>query len=414
MKITIKNSSDFRPVSGDFSTTSLVELTPNHKLGRIPSNVVLLLDASSSMGGSKWNMVKTAVSELLDTLKDDDRVGVVLFDSSAKEIFPLASLSANRETMKAAIQKLESPQGVTNLEQGLRTAYGSFDARGAGDKIKRVNHVILLTDGFPTDNQGYRIEKTHRYEEIVKKHEGITLTGIGIGSAEDYDSSFISHLSELGKGSYYHAGDLAKFKEGLRAEVEKLQSSVVGDLILKFSNVSSKIMRIAKIAPEIVIYDVAGNQKQFELKTGSMQKDMTAFLITVSSQANGEAGIEVPLFHLEALYDGNTSEKVIATIKTSEKEMDYMQLDPDVLRGSQVLQVHVNGEQIQKSIQSGDKEKATRLIDNTTRIASNLGQDKVTRILTRLAADIKSGKSVNEHLANIQDESKKTKLIINK
>jgi hypothetical protein len=145
-----------------------------------------------------------------------------------------------------------------------------------------------------------------------------------------------------------------------------------------------------------------------------MQKDMTAFLITVSSQANGEAGIEVPLFHLEALYDGNTSEKVIATIKTSEKEMDYMQLDPDVLRGSQVLQVHVNGEQIQKSIQSGDKEKATRLIDNTTRIASNLGQDKVTRILTRLAADIKSGKSVNEHLANIQDESKKTKLIINK
>jgi archaellum biogenesis protein FlaJ (TadC family) len=74
----------------------------------------------------------------------------------------------------------------------------------------------------------------------------------------------------------------------------------------------------------------------------------------------------------------------------------------------------VNGEQIQKSIQSGDKEKATRLIDNTTRIASNLGQDKVTRILTRLAADIKSGKSVNEHLANIQDESKKTKLIINK
>lgn len=412
MKITTKNSSDFRPKDGDFNTTTLIELVPDQKLGRIPANVVLLVDASSSMGGSKWQMVKQAVGELLDTLKDDDRVGVVLFDSAAKEIFPLASLAQNREVMKQAVLKLENPQGVTNLEQGLRTAYGSFDARSSGDKVKRVNQIILLTDGFPTDNQGYRMEKSNKYEEIVKKHEGIVLTGIGIGSAEDYDASFISHLSELGKGSYYHAGDLSKFKEGLAAEVEKLQSSVVGDLILKFTDISGKLMRTAKIAPEIVIYDIPGNGRQFELKTGSMTRDLTAFLINTSTVAGGEAGIDVTLFKVEAIYDGKHSEVIEVKIKTSDKEADYQQVDADVLRASQVLQVHLNGEMIQKSIKTGDKDKATRLISNTTRIADQLGQDKVTRVLTRLAADIKSGKNVNDHLATIQDESKKTRLLI--
>ena len=106
MKIHGKNGSDFRPKDGEFSTTTLLELTPDNRLGRVPSNVVFLIDASSSMGGSKWSMVKQAAAELIDSLKDDDRVGLVLFGSSAKEVFPLASLSENRGTMRDAIQKL--------------------------------------------------------------------------------------------------------------------------------------------------------------------------------------------------------------------------------------------------------------------------------------------------------------------
>lgn len=412
MKIVGKNGSDYRPKDGDFSTTTLVELTPDASLGRVPSNVVFLIDASSSMGGNKWAMVKSAVSELLVSLKDDDRVSLVLFHSSAKEVFPLASLAQNRDAMREAIQKLENPQGVTNLEAGLKLAYKTFDARSAADKTKRVNHVILLTDGFPTDDQGYRVDKTDKYESLVKDEESITLTGIGIGSAEDYDSSFISRLSELGRGSYYHANDMAKFKEGLQAEIQKLQSSVVGDLVLKFSNVRSRMMRIAKVAPELVIYDIPGNAKSFELQTGSMTKDMTSFIIQTSSQGDGVSGAEIELFSVEAQYDGKLTEKLNLKIKTTEKESDYSSFDPDVMRAMQALQVHMNGEKIRESLESGDKAMATRLIENTTKIASNLGQEKVTRALTRLAQDVKSGKSVSDDLATIQDESKKTRLLI--
>ncbi|NBY19361.1 VWA domain-containing protein [bacterium] len=196
MKITTKNGSDLRPISGDYSTTTLIELTPEAKMGRIPSNVVFLIDASSSMGGDKWSTVKTAVSEILGSLQDDDRVGVVLFDSGSKEIFPLASLAENRSAMQDMIKNLAAPSGVTNLEAGLKTAYAAFEKRADKDKVKRVNHVILLTDGFPTDDQGYRIEETKKYEDIVRRQEHITLTGVGIGSADDYDSNFISKVSD--------------------------------------------------------------------------------------------------------------------------------------------------------------------------------------------------------------------------
>ena len=77
-----------------------------------------------------------------------------------------------------------------------------------------------------------------------------------------------------------------------------------------------------------------------------------------------------------------------------------------------MLQVHLNGEQIQASLESGDKDKATRLIANTTKIATNLGQTNVTRALTRLATDLSQGKSVADDLATIKDESKKTRLLM--
>ncbi|MCB0404578.1 MAG: VWA domain-containing protein [Bdellovibrionales bacterium] len=412
MKITAKNGCDFRPKDGDYSTTTLIELTPDAKLGRVPSNVVFLVDASSSMSGSKWKTAKTAMREIVDSLKDDDRVAIVLFHSSAKEVFPLASLAANRDAMKEAISKLEDPQGVTNLEAGLKSAYGAFDARSAADKVKRVNHVILLTDGFPTDNQGYRVEKTAKYEDIVKTHEGITLTGIGIGSAEEYDSGFIGRISDLGRGSYYHANDLSKFKAGLQAEIEKLQSSVVGELTLNFRNLKGRLMRIAKVTPEIVLYDSPGNPGTYNLATGSMTKDTTSFLIQTNTYGDGVSGSNLVLFEIFATYDGKETEHVKVEIKTSDKETDLTAADPDVMRSSQMLQVHLNGEQIKKSLDSGDREKATRLIQNTTRIASNLGANNVTRALTRMAKDVQKGKSVSDDLATIQDESKKTRLLI--
>jgi hypothetical protein len=166
------------------------------------------------------------------------------------------------------------------------------------------------------------------------------------------------------------------------------------------------------VTPEISVYDIPGNSKSFEIPAGSMTKDLTSFIVQTNSQGTGSAGSEIELFSISAAYDGKSTESVTVKIKTTDRDSDLGQFDPDVLRSIQMLQVHLNGEQIQLSLSSGDKAKATKLIENTTKIASNLGQDKVTRALTRLATDLKQGKSVSDDLATIKDESKKTRLLI--
>jgi hypothetical protein len=143
-----------------------------------------------------------------------------------------------------------------------------------------------------------------------------------------------------------------------------------------------------------------------------MTKDMTSFIITTSHQGNGQVGTEIPLFTISANYDGKTSEETVVKVKTTDREADLGQVDPDVFRAIQMLQVHLNGEQIQASIDSGDKAKATRLIENTTKIAANLGQAKVTKALGQLSQDLQQGKSVSDNLATIKDEAKKTRLLV--
>ncbi len=409
MKIVVKNGNDLRPVNGVFHTTTLVELLPETSLSRIPASVLFLIDASSSMGGNKWEIVKQALVELVETLKDPDEVGLVLFHSSAKIIFPLATLGGCREELKAVIQNLESPSGVTNLKKGLSVA---FDVFKAPSKAKRLQHIILLTDGFPTDENGYRIEDPKPYEDIVRRLEHVSLSGIGIGSADDYDSQFISRLSEIGRGSYYHADDLSKFQAGIRAEVEKLQSAIIKDLTLDLSHIQAKIMRIAKVTPEILIYDLPGNKNQFEIHAGSMTKDVTSFLIQTSSDGTGKTQDSVPLFTVKATYDGKSTESIEVTIQTTDKEALLTQADPDVLRVMGLLQVHLNGQLIEQGIQRGDKARVTRLIENTTKISKSLGQDKVTRALQQLSKDLSTGKSVNDGLATIKDEARKTRLLL--
>ena len=45
MKIIAKNGCDFRPKDGDYSHTTLVEMMPEASLGKVPANVILLIDA---------------------------------------------------------------------------------------------------------------------------------------------------------------------------------------------------------------------------------------------------------------------------------------------------------------------------------------------------------------------------------
>jgi Ca-activated chloride channel family protein len=111
-----------------------------------------------------------------------------------------------------AIQTLEAG-GMTNIYDGLRTAYETVAAHVDPD---RQNRVILLSDGEATAgilNEGKLLEMSTQWAEA-----GVGLTTIGVG--DQFNPVLMRRLSEVGSGSFYFLEDPRAIEEVFEEEVQ--------------------------------------------------------------------------------------------------------------------------------------------------------------------------------------------------
>uniref|UniRef100_A0A0E0M8F7 RING-type E3 ubiquitin transferase n=1 Tax=Oryza punctata TaxID=4537 RepID=A0A0E0M8F7_ORYPU len=109
---------------------------------RAPLDLVTVLDVSWSMEGRKLELVKRAISFVIDNLGHADRLCVVTFSTEASRRTPLLRMSeVGKATAKRTVESLVA-NGSTDVGQGLRVA-----ARVLGDRRHRnpVSSIILLS-----------------------------------------------------------------------------------------------------------------------------------------------------------------------------------------------------------------------------------------------------------------------------
>jgi Mg-chelatase subunit ChlD len=150
-------------------------------------DMVLVIDRSGSMTGEKLNMAKNAAIQALELLKEDDRLGVVTFDSAYKVELPLTSLT-NKDDITNVIASIGSGGG-TAIYPGLAQGVAML---GGGEKVK---HIILLSDG--------QDGMTYSYDALLEEAEakGITISTIALG--EGADLSLMESLAAKGNGRSY-------------------------------------------------------------------------------------------------------------------------------------------------------------------------------------------------------------------
>jgi Ca-activated chloride channel family protein len=107
-----------------------------------PLNVCIVLDRSTSMKGEKMDVVKSTAVQILRNLRPQDILSIVAFSDRAEVIIP-ASYHQDRSRLEARIQMIQ-PSGGTEMFQGLDA--GAKEVMRSHD-AKRLNHIILLTDG---------------------------------------------------------------------------------------------------------------------------------------------------------------------------------------------------------------------------------------------------------------------------
>ena len=181
-------------------------------------NAVLtfVIDVSGSMRKeNRLELVKQALTLLVEQLRPEDKVGIVVYGSNARVVLPHTSI-VNQEHILTAISLL-APEDATNAEAGLRMGYKLALQNLNPDYI---NRVILCSDGVA--NVGQTGSDAILKEIRTYVEEGITLTTVGFGMG-NYNDVLMEQLANNGNGSYAYVDTL---DEAERIFVENLTGTL--------------------------------------------------------------------------------------------------------------------------------------------------------------------------------------------
>lgn len=153
--------------------------------------LLLCVDRSGSMSGTKLSMAQQAAVAAARTLSPEDRVGVIAFDDDAEWVVPFQS-AGELQGLYRRVAALR-PGGGTNFHPALRIGY-----RAISEERCPIRHVILLTDG---------VTRPAVFRELVEAGtaQGITLSTVAIGDGAD--TQLLALLAGWGRGRLYPATD---------------------------------------------------------------------------------------------------------------------------------------------------------------------------------------------------------------
>jgi Ca-activated chloride channel family protein len=158
-------------------------------------NLVFLLDVSGSMDEpNKLPLVKSSLIKLVDQLRPQDRVAIVVYAGASGMALP-STPASEKKTIRKAINEL-NPGGSTNGAAGIQLAY---DIAKANFIKEGVNRVILATDGDFNVGVTSQDDLTALIEEKAKSGIFLTVSGFGMGNLKD---STLEKLADKGNGNY--------------------------------------------------------------------------------------------------------------------------------------------------------------------------------------------------------------------
>ena len=197
---------------------------PDHRLLRVaiagrampaeelpPRNLVLLVDVSGSMDGpDRLPWVKRGLVELVEHLRDRDRVAIVVYAGASGLV--LEPTPGNRRgEILAALDRLSaggSTAGAEGIVLAYQVAQRNFDPKG-------INRVVLATDG------DFNVGVTSRSElvDLIEKQRdsGVFLSVLGFGRGNLNDAG-MEELADHGNGNYAYVDSPAEARRILVQE----------------------------------------------------------------------------------------------------------------------------------------------------------------------------------------------------
>jgi Ca-activated chloride channel family protein len=181
-----------------------------------PNNLVFLIDVSGSMNSpDKLPLLKNGFQMLIDQMRPQDRVSMVVYAGAAGMVLPPTS-GSDKQAIREALDRLEaggSTAGGAGLLLAYQAAKQSFIPGGS-------NRVILATDGDFNVGVSSDAELVRLIEE--KRKSGVFLSVLGFGTG-NYKDAKMEQLADKGNGNYFYIDNI---NEARKVLVEKMAGTL--------------------------------------------------------------------------------------------------------------------------------------------------------------------------------------------
>ncbi|MCZ6507452.1 MAG: von Willebrand factor type A domain-containing protein [Acidobacteria bacterium] len=215
---------------------SVAPWNPNHRLVHIglqgkrvetaelpPNNLVFLLDVSGSMNSpAKLPLLKAAFRLLVENLRAQDRVAIVVYAGAAGLVLP-PTPGNEKDTIFRAIDGLAAG-GSTAGGAGIRLAY---EVARRNFRAEANNRVILATDGDFNIGPSSDAEMVRLIEG--QRDGGIFLSVLGFGTG-NYKDSKMERLADHGNGTASYIDSILEAKKVLVSEMGGILLTIAKDV----------------------------------------------------------------------------------------------------------------------------------------------------------------------------------------
>jgi len=347
---------------------------------RLPLNLCLVIDHSTSMQGARLEHVKQAAHQIIDGLHDNDALAVVAFSDRAKVVLP-SQLGFNRAQAKAKVSTIWA-SGGTEILQGIQAGLAEIEKR---HNNQATSHLILLTDGQTYgDDEDCIAEARHAGVRRI----GITAMGIG----DNWNDVLLDEVAAQSGGTSAYIASPGQVRTLLQQKVRGLGSVFAQGLTLEIRcSEGARVESTFRTSPHLEHLNPGE-----VMNLGTLQADVPLIIALEVSVTQKAAG-EHRLLQLELKGDipslgrrGDRLRRDIHCTFTS-TEPSPQPVPTPILSALSKATLYQMQERVWNALESGDVDTATHRLEMIATRLFDLGEIQLARAAMLEAGRISKG-----------------------
>ncbi|KGF71511.1 hypothetical protein DO97_17950 [Neosynechococcus sphagnicola sy1] len=366
----------------------------------VPLNLCLVLDHSGSMKGQPLETVKQAAQRLVERLSPGDRISIVGFDHKAK-VLVSNQLIDNPVSVKAQINQLQA-NGGTAIDEGLRLGIEEL-SKG---KKEAVSQLFLLTDGENEHGDNNRCLK------LAQLASGYNLTLNMLGFGDSWNQDLLEQIADAGNGSLTYIQHPGAAVDAFGRLFQRAQAVGLTNahLILALAPQVrlAELKPIAQVAPDAIELTVQPEAEWLSVRLGDLMTDAPRVILAnlyISKLPEGQQAIAKLRVRYSDPVSGTSLRSEMLTVTTQVLSAYQPALDPQVQQYILALAKYRQTQIAESKLQQGDRSGAVTMLQMAAKTALQMGDKNAATVLQENLTRLQSGEELSE------SDRKKTRIV---